>query len=208
MRERVALVFSFLLLSGCVSEQYVTDTYNRPGWFGYIEEDVSGFDGAKTIKLIPAYLNAADTSLLLGARWSTKFPSDKYALIVDVSDALNFEPAETLSFRIDDDFLLLQPVNPRDYGSAQQRFVGDDASVFSTNPVVSAGLRTTKEYWVNRQELESLLHSESAFMRVFLINDEYLEGEVETYFDGDERMAFITAKQALRRFLIQVEGIQ
>lgn len=202
----IGIVLLALSLVSCVSKEFVEDSYNKPGWYGYIEEDTSGFDGVRSLKLIPTYLNADDPSLLLGARWNQKFPKETLALIVDVSDALNFEPSEPLQFRIDDEYLSLQPLNTADYGDKGERYVGDGTSVFS-NPVVRVGLKTTKEYWISRAELDSLLAAQIVFMRAPLINAKYLEGEVEAFLGGDERMEFVTAKQAIKRFISRVDAV-
>ncbi|MDA9049648.1 hypothetical protein N9K35_01675 [Pseudomonadales bacterium] len=201
------VVFLLLFLMGCVSKQSVEGSYNRPGWFGYIEDTESGFDNGRSINLIPTYTSEENPKLLLGARWASKFPANTFMLVVDVSEALNFEPSDALTFRVDKEYIALAAVNTDDYGDASKRFVGGDSGLFTTNPVVNVGLKTTKEYWINREQLTALLNSKELFMRVNLINDKYLEGEIEELFGGDERMEFVSAKQALKRFLVRVDGI-
>lgn len=112
-----------------------------------------------------------------------------------------------MKFRADDEYISLPHLHPNGYGDTRERYVGSDSGMFSTNPIVSAGLKITKDYWISREDLASLLAANKVVMRAHLINAKYLEEVMENYLGGDDRMEFVTAKQALKRFISRVDAI-
>ena len=196
MKYSSIVAVMLILLTSCISLD-IAETYDSPGWPGYIETSESLFDGRKQISLEPAYLGKESGALRIGLRWHDNLESGKYLLIAEWDGAINFEPDRSLDVRADDVHLSLEPADPQQYGVTDRKFL---SALGYTN---DAGNFTKKQYWITQEQLDRIIKAEKVVFRVHFL-DSYYDDQLEPV--GESQQAFqdypnIYAKSAIPRFL-------
>ncbi|CCN80770.1 hypothetical protein VIBNISFn27_250006 [Vibrio nigripulchritudo SFn27] len=194
------------LLSGCVTTTTLKDTYDNPGWPGYITSTVSEFDNKHDISMEPAYLGDATSLFRLGARWSDRFADGKYVLVAEWGGAKNFDPDSSLGVNIDGEITYLQPVDSSQYGVVSEKSV---ISKGLMDVAVEMGNQTHKQYWVSGQILGKMINAQKVVVRVELL-DTYWEERLEPTSDAlptYNKYPYIWAKAGFKKFIANVKSI-
>ncbi|MFW1065429.1 hypothetical protein ACEV86_10410 [Vibrio parahaemolyticus] len=193
----VALVLG---ASGCSTTGNIQETYDRPGWPGYISKSKSEFDGAYNVSMEPAYLGNASNMLRLGLKWNSSLPKDKYLLIAEWAEAENFSPDSPLGLNIDGSRLDLSPVDKRDYGVINDKAIESDGPF--KLPMVLYN-QTHKMFWISKNEVSRIIEAQKVVVRVELLNsywEERLEPTPEALTVYNE-YPYIWAKAGFAKFL-------
>ncbi|STQ75532.1 hypothetical protein [Grimontia hollisae] len=171
--KRALLFLSAFLLSGCISQETLKQTYDSPGWPGYISSTTSEFDGKKTIQMQPAYLAGADSFFRLGIRWQSNWDANQFALVAEWSTPTNFSPDAPLRINVDGQFLTLEPIDPEDYGYTGKHVLESNGMLEGVHqPVYNY---TEKLYWITRAQLQQIIDAQKSVVRVEFLKDAWEE---------------------------------
>ncbi|MEL4204942.1 hypothetical protein C9E85_05390 [Plesiomonas shigelloides] len=188
-----------LLLSGCVTTEYIKSVYDNPGWPGYITKSVSEFDSKSEVLMEPAYLSDATSLFRLGLRWNDSLKENQYIIVAEWGGAKNFDPARPLGINIDGNISYLQPIDKTQYGVvSQKKSIG-----------IGAANQTHKQYWVSKDTLDNIINAQKVVVRVELL-DTYWEERLEPTEDAlptYNQYPDIWAKAGFKKFLDSVQAI-
>lgn len=200
MKKSFFIILISLAISGCVTTEYLKDTYDNPGWPGYISSSTSEFDNKSIISMEPGYLDDKKSAFRLGLRWNSTLGKDRFLLVAEWGGIKNFSPSDTLDFNIDGNFVSLKPADHNQYGISSKKTVM--SSGLFPMPI-NIGNQTHKAYVVSRQTLESIINANKVIVRVQLLDtfwEERMEPNTEVI-DIYNKYPYVWAKPGFKRFL-------
>ncbi|MBF0371586.1 MAG: hypothetical protein HQL52_19285 [Magnetococcales bacterium] len=202
-RDVVVFIFAGFVLSGCgglMSAQYIENTMDRPGYYGYISENESEFDQTKTLSMEPAFLDKGP--VFIGIRWNSAMDSEEYILVVERQDAVNFDPEEPLQFNVDGLMYDLKPIDGRSFGYMGKKLLGGGTSFM--DPVVDVGNKTQKEFWVTEDFLHKVANGQKTIVRAHYLQHKFTESRVDPTGDSlviYEKYPYAHFKGAIPKFI-------
>ncbi|MDW2100047.1 hypothetical protein R7041_22175 [Vibrio sp. 1751] len=204
--KKVISCIGILFLSGCITTTSLKDTYDNPGWPGYITKTVSEFDSKSEMLMEPAYLSNGTSLFRLGLRWNDRLKENQYIIIAEWGGAKNFDPARPLGINIDGEISYLQPIDKSQYGVVSQKTATSNGLV---NTSINMGNQTHKQYWVSIDTLNSIINAQKVVVRVELL-DTYWEERLEPTKDAlpiYQKYPYIWAKAGFKKFVDSVQAI-
>lgn len=169
-----------LLISGCAA---------FPGTPGHISENISEFDNARELSMLPAWTTGGQ--IRLGLYWSSRMPVNEIVLVSMIHDLAYIPANAPLKLNIDGEIVSL-PALP-------------ETAKYSITPgaVIGKTLIPPKN-WTSRRYLATvplvrkMISAQRVIVRMEIGSSEYVEGN----FSSD---APTTARNPFREFLVQLE---
>ncbi len=196
------LIIGVFFIAGCMANIDIQEIHDRPGWPGYITKNVSEFDGKRYISMAPAYLGDASNMLRLGLEWNSSLPVDKYMLVAEWAEPINFSPNSSFGINIDGNRIDLRPVDRREYGTSIDRVL-ESSSSFA--PATILHNQTHKRFWISKSEVSEIIEAKKVVVRVEFLKsywEERLEPTPEAT-DIYNEYPYIWAKAGFARFLTE-----